>query len=89
MKKIYEKSSGNVFDDIGLPSAEKELLKAKLVVQVFRLIKARGLSQSKASELLGTTRAQISSLMHLRPASISMSRLMHFRAILDRQGATP
>jgi hypothetical protein len=29
MKKDYEKSSGNVFADLGLPNTEQELLKAK------------------------------------------------------------
>jgi hypothetical protein len=52
MKKTREKSSGNVFADLGLPDSEQELLKAKLTVQIYRLIRARGLTQSKAADLL-------------------------------------
>lgn len=38
----YEKSSGNVFADLGLPNLEQELLKAKLAVQIYKLKRCRG-----------------------------------------------
>jgi hypothetical protein len=36
----YEKSSGNVFADLGLPHPEQKLLKARLTLQIYRTIKA-------------------------------------------------
>jgi len=60
------------------------MLKAKLTVQIYKLIKARGLTQSKAGELLGTTQAQVSALMRCRPVSISIGRLMEFPTILGQ-----
>jgi len=84
MKKDHEVSSGNVFADLGLLNSEQELLKAKLTVQIYRLIKARGLTQAKASELLGTTQAQVSALMRLRPVSVSVGRLMEFLTVLGQ-----
>jgi len=84
LKKDYEESSGNVFADLGLPNSEQELLKAKLTVQIYRLIKERGLTQSKASVLLGTTQAQVSALMRCRPVSVSVGRLMEFLTILGQ-----
>jgi predicted XRE-type DNA-binding protein len=84
MKTSHEKSSGNVFADLGLPNSEQELLKAKLTIQIYRLIKARGLTQSKAAELLGTTQAQVSSLMRCRPVAVSVGRLMEFLTILGQ-----
>src|SRR5258705_6556284 len=84
MKRDHEKSSGNVFADLGLPNSEQELLKAKLTVQIYRLIKERGLTQSKAGELLGTTQAQVSALMRCRPVSVSVGRLMEFLTILGQ-----
>lgn len=84
MKKDYEESSGNVFADLGLPNSEQELLKAKLTVQIYKLIKERGLTQSKASVLLGTTQAQVSALMRCRPVSVSVGRLMEFLTILGQ-----
>jgi predicted XRE-type DNA-binding protein len=84
MKKDYEKSSGNVFADLGLPNSEQELLKAKLTVQIYRIIKDLGLTQSKAAELLGTTQAQVSALMRCRPVSVSVGRLMEFLTVLGQ-----
>ncbi|HEY8696415.1 MAG TPA: helix-turn-helix transcriptional regulator [Rhizomicrobium sp.] len=84
MKKTHEKSSGNVFADLGLPDSEQELLKAKLTVQIYRLIRERGLTQSKAATLLGTTQAQVSALMRCWPVSISVGRLMEFLTVLGQ-----
>jgi predicted XRE-type DNA-binding protein len=82
MSKIIEESSGNVFADIGLPNAEQELLKAKLTIQVHRLLKKRQLTQAEAAKLLGTTQPQISALMGLKSVSVSVGRLMEFLTIL-------
>ena len=49
----YEKSSGNVFADLGLPHPEQRLLKARLTLQIYRIIKARRLTQAQAGEILG------------------------------------
>jgi predicted XRE-type DNA-binding protein len=84
MATHYEKSSGNVFADLGLPNSEQELLKAKLTVQICKIIKERELTQSKAAELLGTTQAQVSALMRCRPVSVSVGRLMEFLTILGQ-----
>jgi len=79
-----EKSSGNVFTDLGLPNSEQELLKAKLTIQLYKLIKEQNLTQAKAAELLGTTQAQVSALMRCRPMSVSVGRLMEFLTILGQ-----
>jgi predicted XRE-type DNA-binding protein len=73
MKNDHEKSSGNVFADLGLPNSEQEMLKAKLTVEIYRLIKERKLTQTKAAAVLGTTQAQVSA-----------GRLMEFLIILGR-----
>ena len=84
MKTRVTKSSGNVFADIGLPESDQELLKAKLTLQVYRLIKSRGLTQAEGASLLGTTQPQMSALMRLRPVSVSVGRLMEFLTILGQ-----
>jgi predicted XRE-type DNA-binding protein len=80
----HEKSSGNVFTDLGLPNSEQELLKAELTVQIYKLIRAQNLTQTKAAELLGTTQAQVSALMRCRPVSVSVGRLMEFLTVLGQ-----
>jgi hypothetical protein len=47
-----KKSSGNVFADLGFPNSGQELVKAKLTVQIYKLLKERGVTQGKAAKLL-------------------------------------
>jgi hypothetical protein len=75
LNKKLEKSSGNVFDDPSLPNSEQELPKAKLTMQICRLVKARGLTKAQA---------QMSASMRCRPVSISNERLMEFPTILSQ-----
>ena len=84
MSKIIEKSSGNVFADIGLADSEQELMKAKLTLQVHRLLKQSKLTQAEAAKLLRTTQPQISALIGLKPVSVSAGRLMEFLTILGQ-----
>ncbi len=62
MTITYEKSSGNVFADLGLPRPEQALLKARLTLQIHRNIKARHLTQVQAGEILGIKQPHVSLL---------------------------
>jgi predicted XRE-type DNA-binding protein len=84
MAEDYEKSSGNVFADLGFPDSDQEIVKAKLTVQIYRLLKDKRVTQTEAAKLLGTSQAQISALMRCRPVSISVGRLMEFLTILGQ-----
>lgn len=84
-KKIdFEESSGNVFADLGLPHPEQELLKAKLTLQICRLIKARGLTQARAGEILGVKQPHVSALMRNRSGNFSVGRLIEFLTALGQ-----
>jgi predicted XRE-type DNA-binding protein len=83
-RKDYKSSSGNVFADLGLRNPKQELLKAKLTVEIYRLLKKRGLTQHEAAKLLGTTQAQVSTLMRCKPVSVSVGRLMEFLTVLGQ-----
>ena len=78
MKRDYEVGSGNVFADLGFRNAEQELLKARLTLQIHKLLKQSGLTQGQAAKLLRTTQPQISALMGLKPVSVSIGRLLEF-----------
>ena len=79
-----EQSSGNVFADLGLPHPEQELLKARLTLQIYRLIKKRGLKQTEAGKILGIKQPHVSALMRNRAGSFSVERLMDFLAALGQ-----
>jgi predicted XRE-type DNA-binding protein len=76
------KSSGNVFADLGLPHPEQELLKARLTLQIYRLINDRGLTQAEAGEILGIKQPNVSALMRNRSGIFSVERLMDFLTAL-------
>lgn len=62
-KVTVESGSGNVFADLGLHHPEQELLKSRLTLQIYRLIRARGLKQAEARKILGIKQPHVSSLM--------------------------
>jgi predicted XRE-type DNA-binding protein len=80
----FERSSGNVFADLGLPNPEQELLKARLTLQIYRLIKKRGLTQARAGEILGIHQPRVSALMRNRAGAFSIERLMDFLTALGQ-----
>src|SRR5213593_1905740 len=59
----FEKSSGNVFADIGFANPEREQLKAHLTLQIYRIIKDRHLTQAQAGAILGIKQPHVSALM--------------------------
>lgn len=79
-----EKGSGNVFADLGVPQSELELLKAKLVLQIYRLIKQRGITQTEAGKILGIKQPHVSALMRNRAGVFSVERLMDFLTALGQ-----
>jgi len=79
-----EKTSGNAFADLGLPHPEQELLKAKLTLQIYRLIKGRRLTQTEAGKILGIKQPHVSALMRDRSGAFSVERLMEFLTALGR-----
>jgi predicted XRE-type DNA-binding protein len=56
MQPTHEPSTGNVFADLGFPHPDRELVKAKLTLQIHQILKHRRLTQTDAARLLGTTR---------------------------------
>jgi predicted XRE-type DNA-binding protein len=74
--------SGNVFADLGLPNAEQELLKAQLTLQIYTILKEKGMTQVETAEILGVQQPQVSLLMRNRAGNFSVGRLMEFLTAL-------
>ena len=77
-------STGNVFADLGLPNAEQELLKAQLALQIYRIIRQRGLTQTQAAKVLGIKQPHVSLLMRNRAGTFSVGRLIDFLTALGQ-----
>ncbi len=76
--------SGNVFRDLGFPNPEREEIKARLTLQIYRIIKARKLTQTAAGEILGIKQPHVSCLMRGQSGNFSIERLMEFLTALGQ-----
>ena len=88
-RKITKKTgvtegSDNVFADLGLPNAEQEQLKAQLALQIYRIIRQRGLTQTQAAKVLGIKQPHVSLLMRNRAGTFSVGRLIDFLTALGQ-----
>jgi predicted XRE-type DNA-binding protein len=79
---IIEESSGNVFADLGFEKPEEELLKAKLALQLFRILKEKKLTQVKAAKILGVDQPELSKLKNGKYSRFSVERLFGFITLL-------
>ena len=80
-KKIIEgvevqRSSGNVFADLGLPEAENLKIKTALVVEIRKAMRALGLTQQAAAKRMGISQAKVSGMMRGDFTNLSERKLM-------------
>src|SRR5207247_9423062 len=80
----FEKSTGNVFADLGLPDAEDRLAKAELARKISEILAKRHLSQSDAAALLGVDQPKVSALVRGQLGGCSRERLMRFLNLRGR-----
>ena len=83
-KMKIERSSGNVFADLGRPGAEAHLLKAKLVSRIDEIIRQRGLKQVDAAKLLDLSQPDVSRLLRGNFREYSVERLLRLLLALGR-----
>ena len=74
----YEVSSGNVFEDLGLPDAEELDLKATLAIEIGQIIRRRGLTQSQAASVLGIDQPRVLALTRGHLEKFSMEKLCDY-----------
>ena len=79
-----EKSSGNVFADLGVADPEEALAKAELARQISEIISKRHMSQKDAAAILGIDQPKVSALIRGRLSGFSTERLLKFLNDLGR-----
>ena len=79
-----ERSSGNVFADLGLTDAGERQTKVRLAMAIDAVVRRRGLSQAKAAAVLGINQPKVSALSKYRLEGFSVERLMRFLTALDQ-----
>jgi predicted XRE-type DNA-binding protein len=80
---VVEASSGNVFQDLGLPKADERLVKAELAWGIRRIIESKQWTQRRAAEVLAIAPPDVSDLMRGKLARFSQERLERFLNALD------
>lgn len=81
-KPTAQRSTGNVFRDIGFGPEEAESLRlrAALMVKIRQLLKARRLTQAAAARLFGVSQPRISDLVRGRIDLFSLDTLVDMLA---------
>jgi predicted XRE-type DNA-binding protein len=79
MPSKLRRGSGNVFRDLGFDALEAEHLRLRslLMVQIRRLIDARGLTQVAAARLFGVSQPRVSDLMRGKIDLFSIDALVN------------
>ena len=85
MTTKMQRSVGNVFNDLGFASEEAANLRirADLMIELSKLIEARGLTQATAASLFGVSQPRVSDLMNGKIERFSIDTLV---AMLGRAG---
>ncbi len=78
-------SSGNVFEDMGMPDAAERLAKAELARVIRASVRERGWTQARAAQELGIQQPDVSDLMRGRLSRFSRARLERFLNALDME----
>ncbi len=78
------RSSGNVFEDLGVPDADAMLAKAALVARIVEVIRSKHISQKRAGEILGIDQPKVSALLNGHLRGFSTDRLFRFLNALGR-----
>ena len=58
-----QRSSGNVYADLGLPDAEKLKIKTGLVIEIRKAMRHLRLTQQAAAKRMGITQPKVSDMM--------------------------
>ena len=77
-----QRSSGNVFADLGLADAEKLKIKTGLVIEIRKAMRSRGLTQQDAAKRMGITQPKVSDMMRGEFTNLSERKLMDCRTRL-------
>jgi predicted XRE-type DNA-binding protein len=76
MATLIEKSSGNVFADIGFANDQEMLVKANLALKISEIITQRRLTQIEAAAVLGIPQPKLSKLLRGQFHGVSETKML-------------
>jgi predicted XRE-type DNA-binding protein len=79
-----ERSSGNVYADLGIPNAEEMQVKAQLATKIREIINARKWTQQQAAKVLGMPQPKLSNMLRGQFRGVSETKMLECLAKLGR-----
>lgn len=76
MATLIEKSSGNIFADIGFANDQEMLVKANLALKISEIITQRRLTQMEAAVVLGIPQPKLSKLLRGQFHGVSETKML-------------
>ena len=83
-RKLRTRGTDNVLADLGFDDAEELSVKAMLAMKLNALLETQGLTQARASKILGMPQPKISAIRNYKLRGISLERLMQALTILGQ-----
>ena len=71
-----EKSTGNVYADLGLPDSAEMKIKAQLAMEIIKLVRRNFTSQSEAALCIGIPQPKLSNLLRGKFSGISVAKMI-------------
>jgi len=81
----FQEGSGNVFADLGLKDADKLLARSQIGFHVYRILKAKKLTQRAIASLLGIKQPEVSHLMNGHFNRFTTDKLLEFLKRLNQK----
>ena len=79
---IFEKGSGNVFRDLGIPNPDEMGRKSDLVHRIDKIIGERGMSQTLAAQKMGVDQSDLSKILRGQFRSVTFDKLFDMLSAL-------
>jgi len=71
-------SSGNVFEDLGVPNSADALARADIAAKIAMIIERRNLTQTQAAKLMDADQATVSNIVRGKLRGFTADRLIRF-----------
>jgi predicted XRE-type DNA-binding protein len=81
----FERSSGNIFADLGVPDPDLSLTCAQIMLEVTNILGERGLNQTEIATLLDLSDDQVANFINGKLSQFSLDRLQQFLDTLERE----
>lgn len=78
-----ERSSGNVFADLGIPQPEEARIQANLALAIAREVRERAWTQAQAATVMGVSQSDVSNIVRGKLKGFSIERLTRLLGLLD------